>query len=79
MYLFFVEVNIEDHSAAHKRKFVREEVPTPAPLRVGDVERIQTGQGKNQSRYRSFAALTLMYESMSMSCVMFIDIRSNQS
>ena len=39
-----ISVNIEDNSAALKRKAAREEVPTPAPLRVGDVERIQTGQ-----------------------------------
>ena len=45
-------VNIEDNSAAIKRKLVQEAAatPAPAPLRVGDVERINAGgeQGKGE-------------------------------
>ena len=58
-FLLFISntVNIEDNSAAIKRKLVQEAAatPAPAPLRVGDVERINTGgeQGKGELLYLS--------------------------
>lgn len=42
MVFYVIPVNIEDHGPKYKKPVA---MPTPAPLRVGDVERLQTEKG----------------------------------